>query len=138
MDKLAYDRKRIRKAMLLAPAVGTLGIVPFLLPLNVTILQFLLALLGCMLLVYLVTLIVGTPGYLLLRAARADRPAYLIGYAAALVILAALLLGDGYALLSFGPAALLTAGAFCYFRGGLSENGPAATTGTAPAAPATA
>ena len=126
MEKLSYDRKRTRRAMLLAPAIGTLGVVPFLLPLNVTAVQFVLALLAAMLLIYLVVLIVGSPAYLLLRRTGSDTPLFLVGYAAALVIIAAILLGDVYALLSFGPAALLTSGTFCYLRGGTEDASAAA------------
>ena len=103
--------------MLLAPAVGALGIVPFLLPLNISFVQFVLALLAGTLLTYVAVLLLGSPGYFLLRRTGADKPPYLIGYALALVAVAAILFGDVYALVSFGPTALLTAAAFCYFRG---------------------
>ena len=37
-----FDRKKVRRAMLAAPAVGALGIFPFIFQLNLSFVQFLL------------------------------------------------------------------------------------------------
>ena len=52
MPKAVYDRKKVKKAMWLAPIVGTLGLLPFVLQLNLTVLQFLLVVLLLTVLVF--------------------------------------------------------------------------------------
>ena len=111
-----YDRKSVRKAMLLAPLAGWVGVLPFLINLNFSIGQFLLVSLAVVLGSYLITLIVGSIGYFSLKAMGLAEWPWLLGYAAVVVILGAIVSGDGYFLLSVGPAAALITGLFCYLR----------------------
>ena len=115
--KPKYSRGKTRRAMLLAPAIGVLAIVPFFLQLNLTIVQFLLGALASLVFAYIAGLIFGSPGYLLLRSLGYLHSGYLVAYAALLVLIVAILLGDIYALLTFGPSTLLAACAFCLIRG---------------------
>jgi hypothetical protein len=115
--KPQYNRGKTRRAMLIAPAIGVLGIAPFFLQLNLTIVQFLLGALASLVFAYIAGLIFGSPGYLVLRSLGYLQSKYLIAYAAVLACVVAILLGDIYALLTFGPPTLLAAGAFCLIRG---------------------
>lgn len=103
--------------MLLAPAAGLLGILPFVVRLNLNAVQYLLVTVGALLICYVGGLILGAPGYLILRRLGYTETRYLIAYAALLVLLAPVVLNDVYALLSFGPPILLGAAAFCLLRG---------------------
>jgi hypothetical protein len=103
--------------MLIAPAASLFGVVPFLFQLNLTFGQFISACLFVLILAYVGGLVVGGLGYLILRALGFSESRYLIAYAVLFVVLVALLYGDVYVLVSFGPPVLLAAGAFCYLRG---------------------
>ena len=103
--------------MLVAPVVALIGIAPFVFQLDLTFLQFLLAAVAALVVSYVMALLFGTPGYLVLRYFGYSQAKYLLAYAALLVVATPFLLDDVYALLTFGPPTLLAAGAFCYFRG---------------------
>ncbi|MEM7099949.1 MAG: hypothetical protein AAF541_16900 [Pseudomonadota bacterium] len=113
---MEYSRKSIVKGMLIAPLAGWLGALPFLINLNLSIGQFLGASIALVLLSYLMTLLLGSPGYLILKATGRADTGWLLGYAIAVVALIAIAFGDFYAILSFAPAALLITGLFCYLR----------------------
>lgn len=117
MSRPTYDRKKVRRAMLVAPVVALLGIVPFVFQLNLTFVQFLVAAVAALVVSYVMALLFGTPGYLVLRYLGYCQTKYMLAYAAVLVIATPFVLDDVYALLTFGPPTLLAAGAFCYFRG---------------------
>jgi hypothetical protein len=117
-----YDRKKVRKAMLLAPAVAVLGLVPFVVQLNLTFVQILLIALVALVVSYLLGTLFGSPGYLILKRLGYSETRYLMAYAVLLVILTPLILGDIYAVLTFGPPTLLAAGAFCFIRGPAVES----------------
>ncbi|MEJ2087595.1 MAG: hypothetical protein P8Y69_03795 [Gammaproteobacteria bacterium] len=103
--------------MLLAPAAGLLGILPFIVRLNLSVVQYLLVTVGALIVCYVGGLILGAPGYLILRRLGYTQTRHLIAYAAVLVLLTPIVLNDVYALLSFGPPILLGAAAFCLLRG---------------------
>ena len=117
MSKPSYDRRKVRRAMLVAPVIALLGIVPFVFQLDLTFLQFLLAAVAALVVSYVMALLFGTPGYLILRHLGYAETKYLMAYAALLVIATPFVLDDIYALLTFGPPTLLAAGAFCFVRG---------------------
>lgn len=120
-----YDRRKTRRALLLAPAAASLGVLPFMLQLNLGVGQFLFAIVFILLLSYLLGLLLGAPGYWVLKKFNLHASRYLLVYAAGLSLLTPILLGDRYALLSFGPPIMLAAAAFCWLRG------PAQPTGSA-------
>jgi hypothetical protein len=66
---------------------------------------------------YLLGTIFGSPGYLILKRMGYSETKYLMAYAVLLVILTPIILGDIYAILTFGPPTLLAAGTFCFIRG---------------------
>lgn len=103
--------------MLIAPAIGLLGIVPFVFQLDLSIVQLLLATVAALVVAYVMALLFGTPGYLILRYVGYSQSKYLLAYAALLVVATPFVLDDVYALVTFGPPTLLAAGAFCFFRG---------------------
>ncbi|MDA1075645.1 MAG: hypothetical protein O3A63_12925 [Proteobacteria bacterium] len=117
MSAAVYDRKRMRKAFLLAPAFSVLGVLPFLFNLNLAFSGFLIAILALTILCYLIGTIFGGVGYLILKLLNRTQSAWLIGYAVVLVVVVAIFYRDPYALLSLGPPALIGAGAFCWLRG---------------------
>ena len=117
MSKSKYDRKKVRRAMLIAPAASLLGLCPFIFQLNLTFIQFLLITLAALVISYVAGIIFGAPGYLVLGRLGYSQTKYLMAYAALLVISTPLLLDDVYALVTFGPPTLFAAGAFCYIRG---------------------
>ena len=117
MYKPSYDRRKVRRAMLVAPVIALLGIVPFVFQLDLTFLQFLLAAVAALVVSYVMALLFGTPGYLILRRLGCAQPKYLMAYAALLVIATPFVLDDIYAMLTFGPPTLLAAGTFCFIRG---------------------
>ena len=67
MSNPSYDRRKVRRAMLVAPVIALLGIVPFVFQLDLTFLQFLLAAVAALVVSYVMALLFGTPGYLILR-----------------------------------------------------------------------
>lgn len=103
--------------MLIAPAASLLGVIPFLIQLNLTFGAFIGACLFVLILAYVGGLIVGGLGYLILRFLGFSERRYLIAYAVLFVALVALLYGDVYVLVSLGPPVLLAAATFCYLRG---------------------
>ena len=103
--------------MLLAPVVALLGMVPFVVQLNLTFGQFLLAAVAALLVSYIAALLFGTPGYLVLKRLGYSQPKYLMAYAVLLTVLTQIVLGDIYATLTFGPPTLLAAATFCFVRG---------------------
>ena len=117
MSTPTYDKKKVRKALLLAPIAGALGIMPFIFQLNLSIGQFLTIVSIAIVMSYLFGLVLGGPGYLLLNRLGYTDSRYMIGYAVVLIILAPIVLDDIYAMVAFGPPILLAAAAFCYFRG---------------------
>jgi len=117
MSKPTYKRGKVRNALLIAPMAGLLGIVPFLFQLNLTLTQFLLVSVVALVVCYIGGLILGAPGYLILRSLGYSDTKYLMIYAGLLVAVTPILLDDVYALLSFGPPILLSAAAFCFIRG---------------------
>ena len=121
MPNLSYDRKKVRKAMLLAPAVAVLGLIPFVVQLNLTFMQILLIAVAALVVSYVLGTFFGSPGYLVLKRLGYSEPKYLMGYALLLVILTPIILGDIYAILTFGPPTLLAAGTFCFIRGSAVE-----------------
>lgn len=117
MPEPTYDRKKLRRAMWCAPLIGAIGLLPFILQLNLSVLQFLGVIVVVVVLAYLAGLVFGAPGYLLLSRLGYARSPYLLAYAGLLVVLAPIVLDDIYAVLAFGPPTLLAAAAFCYLRG---------------------
>ena len=117
MSQTNYNRQKVRRAMLAAPAIGLLGIVPFVFQFDLTLSQFLLMLLAAFVVSYVMGLLFGAPGYLILKYFGYSETRYLMGYAALLVVAAPIVLDDIYALVSFGPPVLLAAAAFCFIRG---------------------
>ena len=115
-NQVTYSKKSVVRAMLIAPLAGLLGALPFLFNLNLSAGQFALAGLAILILSYVLTALVGSPGYLLLKALGRTEAIYLLAYALAVVAIVALAFGDVYALVSFAPAALLITGLFCYLR----------------------
>lgn len=113
----SYDRKKVRRAMLLAPLVALLGILPYFFVLNLTVGQMVAVLLAGALLSYLGGAILGAPGYFLLKAIGKPQSLYLLGYALLLVLLLTVLLQDSSVLISIGPPVMLAAIAFCWLRG---------------------
>ena len=113
---MGYSKKSVVKGMLIAPLAGWLGALPFLINLNLGAGLFLGASLALIVLSYLLTAILGSPGYLVLKAAGKSDTHWLLGYAVAVVLVIAIAFGDAYAILSFAPAALLITGLFCYLR----------------------
>jgi hypothetical protein len=103
--------------MFIAPAAALLGIMPYLFVLNLTFIQSLRVIVVALIVCYVAGVLVGAPGYLVLRSLGYLQAKYLITYAAFLVVVAALLFSDGYVLLSLGPPMLLAAAAFCFLRG---------------------
>ena len=117
----SYDRKKVRRAILLAPLFALFGIVPYFIVLNLSMPQMLvLAGLGVVL-SYIGGVLLGAPGYLLLKAMGKSQSIYLMGYAAALIGLLAVVLQDTSVLISIGPPVILAAGAFCWLRGPASS-----------------
>ena len=117
MSRTNYNRKKVRRAMLAAPAIALLGIVPFVFQFNLTLNQFLLMLVAAFVVSYVMGLLFGAPGYLILKYLGYSETRYLMGYAALLVVAAPIVLDDIYALVSFAPPVLLAAAAFCFIRG---------------------
>ena len=112
-----YDPRKVRKAMLLAPLGAVLGVLPFLFQLNLSAGQFAFVILLLTVLCYVLGLVLGLPGYLVLKRLGYSHTRYLLGYAVFLVALSPLIAQDIYALVSFGPPILIAAGLFCYLRG---------------------
>lgn len=112
-----YDLKKTTRAMLLAPAAAVIGILPFIIRLNLSVVQYLLVTAGALIICYVAGLMLGAPAYLVLRRLGYAHARYLVAYAVLLILLAPILLNDVYALLSFGPPILLATAAFCYLRG---------------------
>ena len=123
MSKPSYDRRKTRRAMLIAPLVALIGIVPLVFQLNLSIVQFLLMMVAAILVSYLFGLIIALPGYLILKSLGYGQAMYLMAYAIVIVIALPIVLGDIYALLSLAPPILLVAGAFCYLRGPIDASG---------------
>ena len=113
----SYERKKVRRAMLLAPLAALLGILPYFFVLNLSIGQMAAVLLVGALLSYVGGALLGAPGYLLLKAMGRPQSLYLLGYAVALVLLLSVLLQDSSVLISIGPPVMLAAIAFCWLRG---------------------
>lgn len=111
-----YSRQSVRKAMLLAPLAGWLGVLPFLINLNFSLGQFLGVTVAVILGSYLITAVIGSIGYFSLKAAGLTDAKWLFVYAFAVVCVGALISGDAYFILSFAPAALLITAVFCYLR----------------------
>lgn len=126
MGEASYDRKKIRRAMLLAPLAALLGILPYFFVLNLSIGQMAGVLGLGALLSYLGGLLFGAPGYFLLNALGRPQTLYLVGYAMLLVALLAIVLQDATVLISIGPPVLLVAIAFCWLRGGAGGVAPPA------------
>ena len=103
--------------MLAAPAIALLGLLPFVLQLNFSFMQFLMVLVAALVVSYILGLLFGSPGYLILKRLGFAETKYLMAYAIVLVIITPIALDDIYALVSFAPPVLLAAGAFCYIRG---------------------
>jgi hypothetical protein len=103
--------------MLIAPAAGFLGILPFVLQLNISFMQFLLIIVAAIVVSYIGGLLFGAPGYLTLKYLGYSQTKYLVAYAVLLVIGTSILFGDPYVIVSLGPPTLLVAGAFCFIRG---------------------
>jgi ABC-type amino acid transport system permease subunit len=103
--------------MLIAPLAAMLGILPYFVPLNLTLMQGLGATLAALLMCYLIGAIIGGPGYLVLRRLGFAQSRYLLAYAALVVVVAAILFADVYVIVSLGPPVLLATGAFCLLRG---------------------
>ncbi len=112
-----YDPRKVRKAMLLAPLGGVLGVLPFLFWLNLSASQFAAVILMLTILCYVLGVFLGLPGYLVLKRLGYTHTRYLLGYALFLVAISPLIAQDVYALVSFGPPILLAAVLFCYLRG---------------------
>jgi len=124
----SYDRKRTRRAFLLAPLAALAGVLPYLFMLELTVGQSLLATLAITVCAYLFGLVIGVPGYLILRLLNRHTATYLMGYAVFVVGAIAVLYRDPYVLASLGPPILLAAGAFCWLRGRpISEHKKAAS-----------
>ena len=117
MSDSNYDRKKVRRGMLAAPAIALLGLLPFVLQLNLTFMQFLMVLVAALVVSFILGLLFGSPGYLILKRLGFAETKYLMAYAIVLIIIAPIALGDIYALVTFAPPILLAAGAFCYIRG---------------------
>ena len=117
MSKPKYDRRKVRRAMLVAPAVALLGMIPFVFQLNLSFIQFLLVAVAALVISYITAILLGTPGYLILRYLGYSQTRYLVAYAVLLVVATPLLLDDINAALFFGPPTLLAAGVFCLVRG---------------------
>lgn len=113
----SYDRKKVRRAMLLAPLAALLGILPYFFVLNLSIGQMAAVLLVGALLSYVGGALLGAPGYFLLKAMGRPQSLYLLGYALVLVLLLAVALQDSSVLISIGPPVMLAAIAFCWLRG---------------------
>ena len=112
-----YEKSKVRKAMWLAPLVGALATLPFLIFLNLSIGQW-LAIIGVAIVVsYVLATIFGGIGYFILKKMDRHQDKFLYAYAAALVVIFALVYADVYALISVGPPVLLATAAFCYLRG---------------------
>lgn len=112
-----YDKKKVRKAMLLAPLAGAIATLPFMIFLNLSAGQWLAVILAAVILSYVLATIVGGLGYFVLRHFDKHENKYLYAYAAGLVVIIALVYADIYALISIGPPVLLATAAFCYLRG---------------------
>jgi len=121
MSKPVYEKKNVRKAMLLAPIAGLLGVLPFIFKLDISIGQFLLIPLAALVVSYLFGLLIGAPVYLALKALGYSQTKYLMLCAMLLVIATPIMLGDIYALVNFAPPTLVAAGLFCYLRGSAIE-----------------
>ena len=117
MGEASYDRKKVRRAMLLAPLAALLGILPYFFVLNLSVGQMAGVLALGALLSYLGGLLFGAPGYFLLKALGRPQALYLVGYALLLVALLAIVLQDATVLISICPPVLLVAIAFCWLRG---------------------
>ena len=117
MSAPQFDQAKVKKAMWLAPAFAVVGLLPFIIQLDLTVLQLLALLLAVVLVSYLLGLCFGAPGYFILKRLGKPHAKYLIGYAVVLVALVAIVVQDPYALLVFGPPTLIVAAAFCYLRG---------------------
>ena len=117
MSNPNYNKRKTRLGMLAAPAIGLIGIVPFVVQFNLSLVQFLLMTLAATVTAYILGVIFGGTGYLILKYLGYSRSRYLMAYAALLVIAAPIVLDDIYALVSFAPPVLLAAGAFCFIRG---------------------
>ena len=117
MSEPIYDRKKVRKAMLLAPPAALLGILPYFFVLNLTAGQMIGVLLIGLILSYIGGALVGAPGYFLLKALGKPQSVYLMGYAIGLILLLAILLADSSVLYSIGPPVIFAAAAFCWLRG---------------------
>ncbi len=114
---ISYDRKKVRKAMLLAPLAALLGILPYFFVLNLSFGQMVAVLAFGAVFSYIGGALFGAPGYFLLKALGRPQSLYLVGYAVALVLVLAVLLQDSSVLISIGPPVLLAALAFCWIRG---------------------
>ena len=112
-----YDKRKVKKAMLLSPLVGALAVLPFLMFLNLSLGQWLAVILVTVVASYILATVVGGIGYFVLKRLDKHQDRYLYAYAAALVILFAIAYADFYALISVGPPVLIATVAFCYFRG---------------------
>ena len=117
MSESVYDKKKVRKAMLLAPPAALLGILPYFFVLNLTAGQMLGVLLIGLILSYIGGALIGAPGYFLLKALGRSQSVYLMAYAIGLVVLVAILLADSSVLYSIGPPVVFAAAAFCWLRG---------------------
>ncbi|MEM8766109.1 MAG: hypothetical protein AAGE43_01595 [Pseudomonadota bacterium] len=117
MANASYDPRKVRKAMLLAPLGGVLGVLPFLFWLNLSAGQFAAVIVMLTVLCYVLGLFLGLPGYLVLKRLGYTHTRYLLGYALFLVAISPLIARDVYALVSFGPPILLAAFLFCFLRG---------------------
>lgn len=112
-----YDKSKVRKAMLIAPLAGAVGVLPFLFYLNLSAGQWLFVIVAVVILSYILAGIFGGLGYLVLKRLGYTENKYLLSYAVALVALVAIAYADFYALVSLGPPVLLATWAFCYLRG---------------------
>lgn len=112
-----YDKRKVRKAMLIAPLVGALAVLPYLIFLNLSAGQWFALVMVAIIASYLLATIIGGLSYLVLKRLGKHENKYLYAYAAGLVILVAIAYLDFYVLISIGPPVLLATAAFCYFRG---------------------
>ena len=117
MSKPEYNRKKVRRAVLIAPAAALIGLLPFVFQLNLSLVQFLVIALVALVVSYLTGILFGAPGYLTLRYFGYAQTGYLVAYAVLLVGVITYLLGDLNAVLFFGPPTLIAVAAFCFVRG---------------------
>ncbi|NKC00060.1 MAG: hypothetical protein GKR90_16400 [Pseudomonadales bacterium] len=112
-----YEKGKVGKAMALAPLGAVVGLLPFLVFLNLSVGQWLAVIALSIVLSYVAALIIGGIGYFVLKKLGFEENKYLYAYAGTLVLLVAIAYADFYAFVSFAPPVFLATAAFCYFRG---------------------